>query len=210
MEKLCELTSTTKGFELFEERSSPLSTWKNLKIRGVFQRADTMNQNGRIYPKSVLEQAVYNLQELVSACRCLGCVDHPQDGSPTVMLKDASHMITELKFQGNDLIGTAVILDGPNGTPMGQLLSNLIKSNVTVGISSRGLGSVTQDHYGNTIVNEFKLSTFDAVADPSTHGAFVSRIEESRKMTIEQALAEKNFYDSFREDIRSMISRNLK
>lgn len=203
---------TTKGFLVTEEKASPLSSWKSLKIQGVFSRADSLNQNGRIYPKAVLQRAIAELSDSITSRRVQGCLNHPLDESPVIDLTQVSHVITELKFQGNDVIGTAIVFDdpGPSGTPNGRILGALIRQGCTVGISSRGMGSVSRDYNSNLIVNDLKLVTWDAVADPSTQGAFLSRIEESRKMTIEQALAEKNFYDSFREDIRGMISRNLK
>ena len=203
---------TTKGFLVTEEKASPLSSWKSLKIQGVFSRADALNQNGRIYPRAVLQRAIAELSECLSARRVQGELGHPADGSPVVDLRNVSHVITELKFQGNDVIGTAIVFDdpGPSGTPNGRILGALIRQGCTVGISSRGMGSVTEDYNSNLIVNDLKLVTWDAVQDPSTHGAFLNRLEESRKMTIEQALTEKNFYDSFKEDIRGMISRNSK
>ena len=201
----------SRGFEVMEEKVSSTSNWKALKIRGVFQRADAPNHNGRIYPHAVLSAALNEARESLDAKRMLGELDHPKDQSPTVELKNASHVITNLKFHGNDLIGEAVIFDdpGPCGTPHGRILGSLIRNNCTIGISSRGLGAVKPGNgYGSgNIVESYKLITFDCVQDPSTHDAYVSAVNESRKYELESALAEKAFFESLRKDIRGMLTK---
>lgn len=205
---LTELTSTTRGFEIFEERANPTSNWKALKIRGVFQRADSKNQNGRIYPFKVLDRAIHEANESLTTRNMFGELDHPSDQSPTVSLKNVSHVITSLKFSDKDVIGEAVVFDdpGPAGTPAGRLLGALIRNNCTVGISSRGYGSVASSNDG-TIVEEYKLVTFDCVHDPSTHNAFIQPVNESKNLQvqIEYELKRRELLDSIRSDFRAML-----
>jgi len=144
---------------------------KPMKVRGIFQRADEANNNGRIYPQKVLESAINNLIEAVQERRCVGELDHPT--YDMVKLSNASHIITSLRFEGKDVIGEAEILS----TPAGKVVEALIRDGIKIGISSRGMGTLSEGK-GHKIVNEdFKLLTFDIVADPSTRGAFPSLAE---------------------------------
>jgi hypothetical protein len=209
---LNELTSTTSNFEILEEKVSPTSTWKSLKIRGVFQRADAKNQNGRIYPYKVLDRAIQEVNESLSSRNMFGELDHPSDQSPTVSLKNVSHVVTTLRFNGNDLIGEAVVFDdpGPSGTPGGRLLGALIRNNCTVGISSRGYGAVNNSYDGSSIVEDYKLVTFDCVHDPSTHKAFIEPVNEGIdfKRKLQQALEEKELIDHLRNEFSSIFKKN--
>ena len=207
-----DITSSSKGFEVLEEAFSPTSSWKSLKIRGVFQRADAKNHNGRVYPFAVLNKALSEAKESLDSRNMFGELDHPADQNPTVSLKNVSHVITNLRFTGNDLLGEAVVFDdpGPAGTPNGRLLGSLIRNNCTVGISSRGLGAVRPGLSSyDTVVQEYKLITFDCVHDPSTQNAYVEAVNESRKyaMSIQDALDEKAFYDSFKSQIRELLTK---
>jgi len=205
---LCEIT-TTQGFSITEERTSPLSPVKSLKIKGRFSQADTLNQNGRIYPLHILRKAVDSLQESIQAKRCLGELMHPADSSPVIDLRNVSHMITNLEFHGNELVGTAIIFDSQTetGTPNGRILGSLIRNGVQTGVSSRGLGSVYEDNNRNFVVSDLKLITWDAVSDPSCFGAYPTVVEESRNRALKNALEEQNFYDSFRDSIRDILNR---
>ena len=198
---LVEITSSTQGFDIFEEKINPNSSWKSLKIRGVFQRADAKNQNGRIYPYKVLDKAIQEASESLMSRNMFGELDHPSDQSPVVSLKNVSHVITNLKFSGKDLIGEAVVFDdpGPAGTPSGRLLGALVRNNCTVGISSRGFGSVTEG-YDSTTVDEYKLVTFDCVHDPSTQKAFIQPVNEGAdfKRQLEKELERKKFIEELR------------
>lgn len=198
---LVEITSSTRGFEILEEKVNPTSNWKCLKIRGIFQRADSKNQNGRVYPYKVLDKAIQEAHESLASRNMFGELDHPSDQSPTVSLKNVSHVITNLKFSGNDLIGEAVVFDdpGPTGTPSGRLLSALIRNNCTVGISSRGFGSVSET-YDGTMVDEYKLVTFDCVHDPSTQNAFIQPVNEGAdfKRQLERELERRRFIEELR------------
>jgi len=155
---------------------------KRMKVRGVFQRADEANNNNRIYPKKVLESAINNLVEAVQERRCVGELDHPT--YDMVKLSNASHIITNLRFEGNDVIGEAEILS----TPAGKVVESLIRDGIKIGISSRGMGTLSEGK-GHKIVNEdFKLLTFDIVADPSTRGAYPSLTESTQSKAVESTI----------------------
>lgn len=144
-------------------------------VEGVLQRANAKNQNGRIYPKDILKREAENYMERnVNQRRALGELDHPD--SSVVNLKNVSHNVTDMYWDGNDLKGKIEILT----TPSGKILKELLKNNIRVGISSRGLGSVRENHDGSvTVDNDFELIAFDFVSNPSTHGAFMEPINES-------------------------------
>jgi hypothetical protein len=148
-----------------------------MRIKGVFGRCNEKNNNGRIYPTNILESQLSKVQPLIEERRLCGELDHPQND--TVKLSNASHLITKLEMKGNELIGEAELLR----TPAGLTAQALINGGVKIGISSRGMGTLSEDREGNKIVNEdFRLVTFDLVADPSTRGAFpgLSESTESR------------------------------
>jgi hypothetical protein len=146
-----------------------------MKIKGVFGRCNEKNNNGRIYPTSVLEGQLQKVQPLISERRLCGELDHPQND--TVKLSNASHLITKLEMKGDELIGEAEILK----TPAGLTAKALVEGGVKIGISSRGMGTLSEDAKGNKIVNEdFRLVTFDLVADPSTRGAFPGLSESTQ------------------------------
>jgi hypothetical protein len=154
------------------------------------QRANTLNQNGRIYPKSILEREVINYQKLISENRALGECDHPD--SSVVELKNVSHIVREAKMQGDNVYGVIEILD----TPKGKIIQSLIESGVTLGISSRGVGS-TSSRDGNQIVqDDFQLICFDMVSEPSTPGAFM--LSENKNINIKDV--NKNFNRSDKID----------
>lgn len=145
---------------------------KIYKVRGVFQRADEKNANGRLYPLKVLESQVKYLDPKIKERALVGATDHPE--SAIVHLKEASHVITKLWMDGPVMMGEAEILP----TPTGSIVKTLLEHGVKVGISSRGTGTVTEMEEGVKVVNEdFKLLTFDLVADPSTKDAYVSLSE---------------------------------
>ena len=151
-----------------------------LVVRGVLQRAEAKNQNGRVYPKDILmrESKKYD-ENFIKQKRALGELDHPD--SSVVNLQNVSHNITEMHFEGDNLIGTCEILT----TPSGNILRELIKNGIKLGISSRGLGSVETVNEGpndnpvQKVGNDFELIAFDFVSNPSTHGAFMYPMNES-------------------------------
>ena len=147
-----------------------------LIVKGVLQRAESKNQNGRVYPKDLLmREAKKYTENFIQQKRALGELDHPD--SSVVNLQNTSHNVMEMHFNGNDLVGTVEVL----GTPSGNILKELFKSGIKLGISSRGLGSVeTIGEIGTQEVQpDFELIAFDFVSNPSTHGAFLSPMNES-------------------------------
>tara|TARA_B100000424_G_scaffold267484_1_gene260493 strand:- start:343 stop:945 length:603 start_codon:yes stop_codon:yes gene_type:complete len=139
-------------------------------LTGVMQRADAQNGNGRVYPKRVLDRELMNYAKLVEENRALGELDHPEDS--VINLKNASHMVTKVWWNGNDVMGKVKVLN----TPSGQILRSLVDSGVKLGISSRGLGSVHEDNQGAVVVeDDFQLICFDFVSEPSTQGAYMMK-----------------------------------
>lgn len=146
---------------------------KNVFIEGVFMVADSKNRNSRIYPKSILKNAVDKyIKEQVETGRAVGELNHPE--GPSINLDKVSHRITELAWEGNNVVGKAMILD----TPMGKIVKGLVEGGVKLGVSSRGMGSVEQKEGFSVVKDDFVLSTVDIVQDPSAPGAFVNGIME--------------------------------
>ena len=151
-----------------------------LVVKGVLQRAAAKNQNGRIYPREVLVREAKKYEDVnVRERRALGELDHPE--SSVVNLNNASHNVLEMHWDGDDLLGTVEVLS----TPSGNILKELFKSGIKLGISSRGLGSVEtikEDNDGQTVQvqPDFELIAFDFVSNPSTHGAFLSPTNEGK------------------------------
>tara|TARA_B100001093_G_scaffold99261_1_gene91292 strand:+ start:407 stop:1066 length:660 start_codon:yes stop_codon:yes gene_type:complete len=146
---------------------------KSHVIEGVFMQADSKNRNGRIYEKKILEAAVDKyIKEQVSTGRAVGELNHPE--GPTVNLDKVSHKITELKWDGSNVIGKASILK----TPMGQIVEGLLEGGVKLGVSSRGMGSLVQRNGTSYVGKDFMLATVDIVQDPSAPEAFVNGIME--------------------------------
>jgi hypothetical protein len=146
---------------------------KNYVIEGVFAQADKKNRNGRVYPKPIMEKAVGKyVKEQVSKKRAVGELNHPE--GPTVNLDKVSHLITDLKFEGNDVVGKAQILD----TPMGKIVKGLLEGGVQLGVSTRGMGSLENRNGAMVVKDDFILSTVDIVQDPSAPEAFVNGIME--------------------------------
>ena len=150
-----------------------------LVVKGVLQRAEAKNQNGRVYPREILvrESKKYD-ENFVKQNRALGELDHPD--SSVVNLQNVSHNVKEMHFEGDNLVGTVEILT----TPSGNILKELFKNGIKLGISSRGLGSVevVRESNGDQISkvgDDFELIAFDFVSNPSTHGAFLHPMNES-------------------------------
>jgi hypothetical protein len=146
-----------------------------LIVTGVLQRANEKNQNGRIYPENILKREVdkYMGRE-IKENRAYGELDHPE--SSVVELKNTSHIIRDVWWNGKDVVGKVEILN----TPSGRILKELIEAGCTVGISSRGMGSVRQIREDGTVAveNDFDLICWDFVSNPSTHGAFMKPVNE--------------------------------
>ena len=166
-----KLLTETMTFEydstLLKEQAA-LSDGKFL-MKGVLQKADTLNQNGRVYPAPVLEREVRNYQKFISENRALGELDHPD--TSVVELKNASHIIREAYMDDGVVYGTVELLD----TPSGKILQSLVESGVTLGISSRGVGSTARDGDHDIVQDDFQLICWDYVSEPSTPGAFMMK-----------------------------------
>ena len=152
-----------------------------LVVKGVLQRAEAKNQNGRVYPKDTLVREAKKYAEVqIKERRALGELDHPD--SSVVNLNNVSHNVLEMSWKGDDLVGTVEVLS----TPAGNILKELFKSGIKLGISSRGLGSVKEiqeaDGEDDTVEvqPDFELIAFDFVSNPSTHGAFLSPTNEGK------------------------------
>ena len=173
---------------------------KQQYIKGIFLQSDIKNQNGRVYPFSVLKNQVRKFNKnFVQKDRALGELGHP--AGPTVNLDRVSHIITELYEDGKNFIGKAKIIDTPNG----KIVKNLLESGVRLGVSSRGLGSVKTNKSGvNEVQNDFVLSTVDIVSDPSAPEAFVNGIMEGKEFSLTGELE----YD-IRKEINNTLSKRL-
>jgi hypothetical protein len=147
-----------------------------LIVHGVLQRAEAKNQNGRVYPRPILEREVEKyLTESVKQRRALGELDHPD--SSIINLNNVSHNIVDMEWRGNDLVGKVEVLT----TPAGNILRELFRAGIKLGISSRGMGSVKQlDERTVEVQDDFELIAFDFVSNPSTHGAFLHPMNESK------------------------------
>ena len=149
-----------------------------LVVKGVLQRADAKNQNGRVYPMEILQREAKNYDEgFIKQSRAMGELDHPD--SSVVNLQNVSHNVTEMHFEGDNLLGTVEILT----TPSGNILRELFKNGIKLGISSRGMGSVETVNEGpdkgaQKVGDDFELIAFDFVSNPSTHGAFLHPVNE--------------------------------
>lgn len=148
---------------------------KKVMMKGILQKADTLNQNGRIYPMHVLEREVRNYQKFIIENRALGELDHPD--SSVVNLKNVSHLIREAHLENGTVIGSVEVLD----TPSGKILQSLVESGVKLGISSRGVGSTRKQGDYYVVQDDFQLICWDYVSEPSTPGAFM--IPEGRRLS---------------------------
>lgn len=165
------LTEQVEDFEILAE--STKEGKKNYYIRGIFMQAESKNQNGRIYPKSVMESGVNKyIEDFVSRNRAVGTLDH--ENTPQISSDRISHLITELKMDGNDVYGKAKILE----TNCGKQLIAMIDGGVNFGVSSRALGSLKEDNGIKIVQPDFTLAAIDAVLNPSCRAAFVEGILE--------------------------------
>jgi hypothetical protein len=150
-----------------------------LIVTGVLQRAEAKNENGRVYPKEILEREIQNYMEgPIKERRATGELDHPE--SSVINLQNVSHNIADIWWEGDDVIGKVEILD----TPAGKILKELFRNGITVGISSRGMGSVQENIAEGTVEvqDDFELLCWDFVSTPSTHGAYMkpSKLNENK------------------------------
>jgi len=178
---------------------------KSYFIEGIYMQAEQVNKNGRVYPNRVLTKEVkrYN-NEYVNKGRALGELGHP-DG-PQVNLERVSHKIIELKMDGDNVIGRSKILD----TPYGKIAKNFIDEGVTLGVSSRALGTLVERDDGvSEVSDDFELSTVDIVADPSAPEAFVNGIMESREWIFENGIVKPVEIEQYKKIIRKTNRKQL-
>jgi hypothetical protein len=177
---------------------------KTLIVTGVLQRADAKNQNGRVYPEKILRREVENyIKGPIADNRAMGELDHPE--SSVINLQNVSHNIKKCWWEGDDVMGDVEIL----GTPAGKILQALFASGITVGISSRGMGSVKENMAEGTVTvqEDFELLCWDFVSTPSTHGAFMSPKMNTRINEIKQKLPEYK-YTNVNNIIRDILCDN--
>ena len=175
---------------------------KPLMVKGVIQRAEAKNQNGRIYPKEILEREINKyISGPVKEKRALGELDHPE--SSVINLQNVSHNITKVWWDGDDVMGEVEVLS----TPAGNILKELFRNGITVGISSRGMGSVKEGSNGTVEVqDDFELLCFDFVSTPSTHGAFMTPV--GRALQEGKVVHQEYKYTNVNNIIRDIICDN--
>ena len=145
-------------------------------LTGVMQRCNHLNGNGRVYSEDILKREVENYTKLVKERRALGELDHPD--SATINLANCSHLVTEVWWDNDAVMGKVQLLN----TPSGKILRSLVESGVKLGISSRGMGSVHEDQGKTVVEDDFQLICFDFVSEPSTTGAFM--MAESKQSNV--------------------------
>ena len=177
---------------------------KNYAIEGVFAQAETKNRNGRIYPMPVMEKALgkYN-NDQVTKGRAVGELNHPE--GPTVNLDKVSHKITELKFQGNDIVGKASILN----PPMGEVVKGLLDGEVQFGVSTRGMGSLSQRNGVAVVNDDYILNAVDIVQDPSAPSAFVNGIMEGVEWVWNNGIIEAQTIERMETEIKKAPRADL-
>jgi len=169
MKLIAEYTDHSLGYSIQEGKNGKKSTF----LEGIFMQAENKNKNGRVYTREVLTTAVDRfVNEQVITGRAVGELNHPE--GPAINLDKVSHRITELNWDGNNVMGKALILD----TPMGQIVKGLVEGGVQLGVSSRGMGSLDFRDGANYVRDDFMLNTIDIVQDPSAPNAFVNGIME--------------------------------
>lgn len=195
------ITELNQNVEYLEEASEDGK--KSLYIVGPFMESNKKNKNGRMYPRNVVEKEVGRYQELIREKRSLGELGHPPN--PTINLNQVSHLITELKMNGEDAFGKAKIL----GTPMGKIAENLIREGVRLGVSLRGVGSLKERNGINEVQDDFLLSTVDIVSDPSAPSAFVQGVMENAEWVLENGAWKSVQIEQAQKEIRKASKRQL-
>lgn len=177
---------------------------KSYTIEGIFAQVEQKNRNGRVYTKVIMEKAVNKfVTEQVNKKRAVGELNHP-DG-PTVNLDKVSHLITDLKFEDNNVVGKARILD----TPMGRIVKGLLDGGVQLGVSTRGMGSLEQRNGVSYVREDFILNTVDIVQDPSAPGAFVNGIMEGVEWIWNNGIIEAHEIEKIETEIKFAPRKHL-
>ena len=169
-----------------------------IMMKGILQKAEMLNQNGRIYPRDILEREIRNYQKFIRENRALGECDHPD--SSVVELKNVSHIIRDAYMDGDIVYGTVELLD----TPCGKILKSLVEAGVTLGISSRGVGSTVGEGEYQKVQDDFQLICWDFVSEPSTPGAFMMKEgKEIKQEELNQVFNKSDRIDRLFNDILS-------
>ena len=172
---------------------------KDVFIEGIFMQAEQENRNKRIYPKAVLKAATDRyVKEQVKTGRACGELNHPE--GPAINLDKVSHRITELNWEGNNVVGKALVLD----TPMGKIVKGLVEGGCKLGVSSRGMGTVEQKEGKTYVKDDFVLSTVDIVQDPSAPSAFVEGIMEGVEWIWENGLLKPQQIEEYETEINKV------
>jgi len=166
-------------------------------LKGILQKCNTLNQNGRIYPESILSREILNYQKFIKENRALGECDHPD--SSVVELKNVSHIVREAYMDGESVVGIVELLD----TPAGKILQSLVESGVTLGISSRGVGSTKDNGSAQVVQEDFQLICFDMVSEPSTPGAFMMSESRNLRRDLDRVFTQTDKIDRIFNDILS-------
>ena len=200
MKLISEFVENDIEFLVTEEKNGK----KNYAIQGIFAQAEKKNRNGRIYPMPIMEKAVGKYDtEQVQKGRAVGELNHPE--GPTVNLDKVSHKIDELKFEGNDIVGKASILN----TPMGEVVKGLLDGGVTFGVSTRGMGSLSQRNNAMVVNDDYILNAGDIVQDPSAPGAFVNGIMEGVEWVWNNGIIEAQTIEKMETEIKKAPRANL-
>ena len=177
---------------------------KTYAIEGIFMQAETKNRNGRIYPRDVMNKAVGKyINEQVSKGRAVGELNHP-DG-PTVNLDKVSHKIENLQWEGNDVVGKATILE----TPMGKIVKGLLDGGVSLGVSTRGMGSLKNGNDAMVVQPDFMLNAVDIVQDPSAPSAFVNGVMEGVEWVWNNGIIEAQTIEQMETEIKKTPRSDL-
>jgi hypothetical protein len=201
MKLISEFTTNDLGCIVEENKDGK----KDYYIQGVFMQSEIKNRNGRVYPKKVLQDEVARYtKDFIKQDRAFGELGHPQ--GPTINLDRASHLITDLKEDGNNFVGKAKILS----TPMGSIVKNLIDDGAKLGVSSRGLGTLEEKGGAQYVKGDFQLATAaDIVADPSAPDAFVNGIMEGVEWIWENGILKAQKIEQYKNVISSAKSSEL-
>ena len=200
MKLISEFTENDVEFLITEGKDGK----KNYAIQGIFAQAEKKNRNGRIYPMPIMEKALNKYDtEQVQKGRAVGELNHPE--GPTVNLDKVSHKINKLKFEGNDIVGKASILN----TPMGEVVKGLLDGGVTFGVSTRGMGSLSQRNGAMVVNDDYILNAVDIVQDPSAPGAFVNGIMEGVEWVWNNGIIEAQTIERMETEIKKAPRADL-
>jgi len=193
-------SSNTEDIRLIKEANEDGSP--NYYIEGIFMQSEKKNKNGRIYPKGILMKEIkkYN-NNYVSKRRALGELGHPE--GPTVNLDRVSHIVDELWSDGDNILGRAKVMD----TPMGKIVKNLIDEGVSVGVSSRGMGSLEEKDGVKYVKDDFTLSAVDCVSDPSAPDAYVNGIMEGKEWVWDNGILKSRDVENHKRLIEKAVGK---